>query len=367
MTSRLPIQVSRGFVVAVITSSFLPLVVACGAEAASPDGGLDATNESDVSSCDAGMVTCTDGACPTVLAACQGLPTTIVADDANIYWTNLGTKVGGGGNIPPTFKGGSIAKCLKAGCNTMPSSLVSVTENFGATLATNGADVYFSAIGTDAGTTQLFLCPVDGCASAISMLNSAATALALDAANLYWTTGPEVLACALTNCVQPTTLWQDSTKQVTAFAIDSTNVYWGTSAGSGGMLMKCAKTGCGTTPFVVGSIVRVDAMALDDTNVYAAGQVNTQSAIVKCAKTGCGTPTIIVPNFTSSALATDGISVYWAAGGAIYKCPTSGCSVPSVFASDGLPTTQTGTSIVLDSTSVYWSDPATGRILMLSK
>ena len=111
------------------------------------------------------------------------------------------------------------------------------------------------------------------------------------------------------------------------------------NSGQVGMILACAKSGCGATPTVLaGGLDAPIAIATDGINVYwtevgpdylAGGPVTGTGLVRKCAVTGCGNaPTDVATGLTSpGAIALDDANVYWtemgttADGGKIWKAP----------------------------------------------
>lgn len=96
--------------------------------------------------------------------------------------------------------------------------------------------------------------------------------------------------------------------------IDDANVYWmslGTSSGTTSQLMKCAKKGCGNAPTVLatGGWESSTRLALDNGTIYWA----TPNAVLSCPSTGCPAgPTLIASGAlqpTDVAVGTGGIYV----------------------------------------------------------
>jgi hypothetical protein len=122
-------------------------------------------------------------------------------------------------------------------------------------------------------------------------------------------------------------------------ALDTNNVYFTDGNPEIGMVLACAKSGCGTAPTVLASRLYAPiAVATDGIDVYwteaggyfAAGAPVTGTGLVrKCAVRGCGNaPTNVATGLTSpGAIALDDANVYWTEGGTaadagkIWKAP----------------------------------------------
>ena len=113
-------------------------------------------------------------------------------------------------------------------------------------------------------------------------------------------------------------------------ALDDANVYWSSYYG----VMKCAKSGCGSSPTTLAA-VSAGGLAIDSTSLYffdpAAG------AVEKVALAG-GPIAILATGLNLPAqLTTDATRVYWTdrQGGYVQACSKEGCgSSPTVIAAD---------------------------------
>ena len=134
----------------------------------------------------------------------------IAIDATNVYWANDGS--------------GTIMKCALAGCGGSPTVIVS------------------SVIGP--------------------------YGIAINASNVFWATGTQLLACDLDVCTAPTTIAADTTvtTEPDVIAADAQRIYWGSWAYG---LRTCPVTGCGAlSPAAIGPTKDVGAVAIDATNVY---------------------------------------------------------------------------------------------------
>jgi len=149
---------------------------------------------------------------------------------------------------------------------------------------------------------------------------------------------------------------------ITDVALDETHVYWATCFYSGsnvglGNIGKVSKNGGAPTWLAVDQPCPRH-IALDAANVYwvnegipTAGEYRDGS-IVRVAKIG-GTPTTLVAKVDGrAAIAVDETHAYWTDCGidAIRRVPKQG-GAPETFASSRCPS-----NIIVDVTSVYWSE-----------
>jgi hypothetical protein len=107
------------------------------------------------------------------------------------------------------------------------------------------------------------------------------TGIAVDASNVYWTTGDgNVMTCAIGGCPgspTPVATGQDSPVGV---ASDGVEAYWATGNGS---VMACAVAGCNGNPTTFASGQNAPlAVAVDATNIYWVN--NGDGTVMKCGK-----------------------------------------------------------------------------------
>jgi hypothetical protein len=179
------------------------------------------------------------------------------------------------------------------------------------------------------------------------------TGLATDGANLYWadSNAGNVLQLPVGGgTVKTLATGQGSPWSV---AIDATSVYW---TNSGDASVWKIPIGGGAVTQVAGSQgAQVDTyymreLAVDGTNVYW-----TDSAgLVLQVSTSGGIPTKLATNVGSAReIAIDGTNVYWSFSG----LPGSGVKmVPIGGGTTTLLTNDSGNSIAVDATSVYFVD-----------
>jgi len=262
-----------------------PTTLVSGSPVALVTIALDAKNVYYVgTAADAGVFTCAIEGCggvPTLLAKSpDGVPgpVHVAVDGADVYWTTNG--------------GNTVMKCGTNGCGGAPTTLIGEPyEVLG--VALDDEYVYepvFPELGNDG---VLARCKKSGCGGAsmpvISGLREVLT-LAVDHTNIYWsehdpTTDPvidNVRACVKADCTSPVPLgWaqNDDGGAPNSMVVDDENVYWSV-AGGGGVVRKCAKTGCDFPPNPT-DVATFPAgggwLAVDATSLYYA----TDHAIMK--------------------------------------------------------------------------------------
>jgi hypothetical protein len=191
--------------------------------------------------------------------------------------------------------------------------------------------------------------------------------IAVDAANVYWTTtvGPgdssgEVLSVPLDGGL-PATLASGQTLSHEGLAVDDTSVYWGTESA----VMKAALSG--GPPVTLASVPEgVTNLAIDAASVYWVGS----GGVMKVALTG-GAPTTLATNpalplGACTAFAVDSTNVYWievisagsSTSGRLVSVPLNGGPTTTLLSEDlGFA----AGVMAVSATSLYWLDLYTGR------
>jgi len=142
--------------------------------------------------------------------------------------------------------------------------------------------------------------------------------IAVDAANVYWTTSLFVKKVPLGGGT-PTTLKSDTVHYPTAIAVDATNVYWtDINFGFAGVdrVVKSSLDGSQVTA-LVSDQMNPSAIAVDSTSIYwtngdeDTAVLPTTGTVVKMALSG-GTPiTLAIRQANPQAMAIDATSIYW--------------------------------------------------------
>ena len=330
---------------------------------------------------------------PRLLATGQHSPWAIAIDDKNVYWFNLGTN----NSVGKVFGGwtdGEVMRCNIEGCGNRPMSLASGRDQASVdtplAFAANGGEVFWSDT-TPVGnviTGHILSCSVLGCANAPRVVSArGGRSLAVGGARVFWTEfSADVSDCPVSGCSAPAALWSaGDNPQSVGIAVDASGVYWSTTAGE---IMRCDLAGCGRTPTIVMSsgakIPAVKELAVDANNVYFTdANPAGLGQILACAKTGCDNqPTVIASGLNApTAIATDGVDVYWAEvgvnvldgqavvdAGLVRKCAVGGCSNAPTTVASGL---NMPTAVAVDGGHVYWaeagSEAATGQVWVAAK
>jgi hypothetical protein len=121
---------------------------------------------------------------------------------------------------------GSVRSCDAASCVT-PATLSS-SSDVARGIATSACAVYW----TSAGTSSIMTCPASGCgAGPITLASNQSIVspgpIAVDDSGVYWATTEGIMQCDLGGCAQPRVV-ATSAGNATAIALDAANVYFAT-------------------------------------------------------------------------------------------------------------------------------------------
>lgn len=226
----------------------------------------------------------------------------VAVDATNVYWT----------------ENGGVGKCARAGCNQMPTALVSgqVTADGGVPgfdgIAVTSTTVFFAMGGA------VLSCASSGCANAPSVATAvSADDFALDSTNLYGTTAATLWKCPANNCTNGTrSSIATGLSGAESVAVDSMYAYYSFGTGIG----KCALSGCGTTPTILASgLVAASDVTVDATYVYWTDPMS--NTVLRCAVGGCGNKpdTIATGQSSAKGIALDSAAVYWTTSAALVR------------------------------------------------
>ena len=314
-------------------------------------GGACVDETSNALHCGACGHNCEGGACsgskcqPAVLATGAGAYE-MALDATNLYWIDTAANT----VVKLALSGGSPVN-LATGQN-VPDGI-----------ALDAANVYWTTSGGGSAGTVM-KCAIGGCANSPQVLASARsdpTGIAVDANNVYWgeyTSSPiQSLPLAGGTPVPLTTV---SNGQPGDVRVDSTAVYW--VAPGGGTVNRCSIGGCGASPTtLVSGRSSPQFMGIDGANLYW----TENAGIMTCAKAGCGgQATTLAPSGNLAGIFVYGGIVYFSEGSGgtsgIYTCATGGCGMsPSLLIADTAPG-----AVVVDATHVYWVSQRTVKRLV---
>jgi hypothetical protein len=325
----------------------------------------------------------------TLLAEGQLNPAGIAVDQRSVHWLNLGAsqRITGTNDSTP-YMGGQIVTCAKDGCGQSPTLLASgrwqsIATHIPVGFATDGEAVYWSDTTplTDGGGAEapayLYRCSVAGCGRSPEIVGEESNErLAVYGGYLVWTRFEAVVNfCPTTGCgPSPRSLWSAGDWPcATGIAVDGSGVYWTTTNAD---IFKCPLVGCDNAPAILMTAGAKEAvatfdLAIDADHVYLADRnASGFGMILKCAKTGCGDQPIVLASGLDApmAVATDGLRVYWLEGNRVRRCATSGCGNAPATLATGVGNLA---ALALDGSHAYvadtgssWSD---GRIWKVHK
>jgi hypothetical protein len=230
-------------------------------------------------------------------------------------------------------------------------------------IAVGPTSVYWTTEGDSAYFDAVMQTPIVGGASTILVTygNLTAGQLALDSDYVYWSDSSQqgVLKVPIDGG-SPTII--ESGKDGGAnnpigIAVDSTSVYWSNNASA---IMKAPLGGGTPTQIATGFA----PLVVNTTNIYF---TDPSTTIVMKTPLGGGTSTTLATPPAPygwgaiSAMAVDGISVYFTTENGVMKVPVGGGAVTT------MASVLSPTGIAVDATSVYWIAPSTGNDYIVSK
>jgi uncharacterized protein (TIGR03437 family) len=254
--------------------------------------------------------------------------------------------------------GGTPGTLISISGTNFPSSSSGVTVTIGGATATistaTTTNLNVIVPNLNAGSYPLIVTTAGGSASSTFSVGQkhSPSKLVVDASSVYWleddgsvkkvpVAGGAVTALA-TGLLSPRDLAQDST------SLYFTDV-------QAGKVQRVAKSG-GAVTTLASSLTSPYAIAVDSSNVYFIE--NGNSTLSKVAKAGGAVSALVTGSINSAVLAVDGSGLYYfAPSQVIYKASLAGGSgtmLENII--------DAGSSIVIDSTSVYWGYTALHRV-----
>lgn len=217
-------------------------------------------------------------------------PTTMVADASYIYYATPTTLVTGG-YYYITLQGSAVYginstdnklySCATAGCSATPTLLSGALTTPGR-LSANASFVYIikSSSSPTNKDGNIMMCPLAGCGTNNQNLGYFYTATFIESPNDIVATATEVYyatynqhtveKCSATSgCTgnMPTVVLASGSWNPSRLALDGTYVYIANLPD--GTVLKCAQSGCGNTPTVLGATEpQASGIAVDSTGVY---------------------------------------------------------------------------------------------------
>jgi hypothetical protein len=229
----------------------------------------------------------------TTLAAGEPAPTSVAVDATHVYWATAGSCVG---QVRSMAKGGG------------PITTLADQEASPAAIVVDAHDVYW----TTACDLHLRRVPLGGGAvtdyGVVAAAGGDGHALARDSKNLYFQ-DYGVVGVPIAGGPQFTI---DGVDFVYGLAADDGGVYWvGPVGGTTPMAVFAYPSGA-TAPTKLATADVDPAIALDPSFIYFVS-LDQATTIARIPRTG-GSIETVVANAYASAMATDGVSLYWADG-----------------------------------------------------
>jgi hypothetical protein len=182
----------------------------------------------------------------------------------------------GGGNVyvTNTFPDGVDVAPVATASRGTPPALISNIPNVWA-VAVDAANVYFTCYGEGVG--GIFQAPITG-GTPITLDTSAGYAIAVDATSVYWVADGDGTVMKAPIGGGATTTLASGQSGPRGIAVDGTSVYWANdSLFGGGSVLKVPLAGGSPTVLVSGEVAPNAPIAVDATSVYWA----SDSAIMK--------------------------------------------------------------------------------------
>jgi outer membrane protein assembly factor BamB len=294
---------------------------------------------------DASVVVGDGGVASAVVLASGEEPNGLALGDADVYWTDTG--------------GGQVRSVNKNGGQAVTVSDAPGTDPWG--LAVDSTRVYWSVPNFASGgmnATIMSIPLAGGAATTLASNLDSPELVVAGPSNVYWTAlGPAAVESVPLDGGSVATIARDPLGGA-GVAIDATDLYWSTGAG----IFRAPLAG--GAPTRIGPAA--DAIAVDSTNVYYVVETPNGSGLVARVPIAGGTPETLASGRTGSlpAVAVDDRNVYWIEGegtieeGAVAAVPKSGGIVAVLVSGLSDPS-----AIVVDGTGVYFDNPAGGGLV----
>jgi hypothetical protein len=186
--------------------------------------------------------------------------------------------------------------------------------------------------------------------------------LAIDDTNVFWDSRDEiVLRCKIGGCTNTPAVVTSDASLVQGLAVDATNVYW-VEQTTPGQVRKAAKSGTTATSTALftdpapGTAGDFTAIATDGVDVFWAA---SDGKIRRISNAGGAVTVVGTGTGTAYRLAVDDQNVYWSAGedtGTINIAPKGGANGGTVLAAQQ----SNPLGVAVDQNSIYWVSAATG-------
>ncbi len=327
------------------------VAVDAGHEAAASDSGNDASPAPDAAA-DAGSCPPSDAGAPQTL--CNGVCVDTASDPSNC---------GACGNVCAVPAAPSTMTCALGGC------LVTLaTSSFPNGIAVDSANVYWTTVPSPSGGTVLKIPKTGGAPATLASGLYSPGGIAVSGTNAYWTSqdpagtnsGVIVQTVPLSGGT-PTSAADVLLSAIPGdIRLDSNNVYWSVFDYTNGAILRAPLDGGAVATLASGETYPL-YMTIDGTHAYWTDSWHPGS-VVSVPLAG-GTPTTLAAGQNSTAgIAVDGTGVYWDNGNVACLIDGGACGLVQKQSLDGgAPITLASgvynpQGMAVDVTYLYWTD-----------
>jgi hypothetical protein len=197
----------------------------------------------------------------------------------------------------------------------------------------------------------------------------AATALTVDADNVYWASDEAIFKAPKDGSAAPAIVVDTSVQYGAGIAVDATSIYWsvyGNAIGSPGSILS-APIGGGPLSTLASNLLFPAEIALVGGTLYfnqPGDGVSPNGSVKSIPITGGAAPTVIRPALVApQPLAADGAAVFYGYdSGHLAKSPVPSGAATELYGSS----MSYVVAIAVDATSVYWVDPYLAHVVRLT-
>jgi hypothetical protein len=231
------------------------------------------------------------GGSPVTLAFDQDQPIGVAVANGSVFWTNEASGSSDGTVMKVPTGGGAV---------------VTVASGQGAPyqIAVDATNVYWTNL---TAPVAVMTVPISGGTPSVFAPGTTPWAITVHGGTVYWTDGDSIFS-------EPSgggTVTTLASGQAFPFdlAVDSANVYWTSGSGSGAVL---SMPNTGGTPTTLASGYGLSRLAIDATSIYFTSPGTANDGSVLSIPLGGGTPTTLVTGqATPEAIVQDPNSLYW--------------------------------------------------------